>query len=36
MRFTEFLEEMKARYGDGMSVKLNDDGEAVPENCHNH
>ena len=32
MKLIEFLEEMKAKYGDGVSVKLNDDGKIVPEN----
>lgn len=32
MKFAEFLEEMKAKYGDSVSVKLNDDRKAVPEN----
>lgn len=32
MKLTEFLEEMKAKYGDGVSVKLNDNEKVVPEN----
>lgn len=31
MRLTEFLEKMKAKYGDGVRVKRNDDAKAVPE-----
>lgn len=32
MNITEFLEKMKTKYGDGVSVKLNDDKKVVSEN----
>ncbi len=32
MKFAEFLEEMKVKYGDDVRVKLNDGGKVVPEN----
>ena len=32
MNITEFLVKMKTKYGDGVSVKLNDDKKVVSEN----
>lgn len=32
MKFDEFLEKMKAKYGDDVRVKLNDDGKVVSDN----
>ena len=32
MNIAGFLEEMKIKYGEGVSVKLNDDSKVVPEN----